>query len=72
MARGLDATLLHEIIDGFIAERVTLPSERLLAALACASGTDDVEWVRAAFEARFRAAGHETTLFDSMPFSGSG
>ena len=71
MTAWLEPALLHEIIDGFIAETVAVPSDRLLQALATGSGLDPLA-LRAAFEARFRASGHETALFDSMPFSGSG
>lgn len=67
----LDPALLDEIITAFIAGRVTVPSDRLLRALAAASGLGETE-LRVRFETRFRAEGHETALFDSMPFSGSG
>jgi hypothetical protein len=67
----LDPALLDEIIAGFIAEAPVAPSDRLVRALAEAAGQDDAT-VRAAFEARYRAAGHESALMGDMPFSGSG
>ena len=66
-----DRENLLEITDGFIAESVAVPSDRLLRALAAAAGMR-VEEVRALFEQRHRDAGHETQMFDPMPFSGAG
>jgi predicted DsbA family dithiol-disulfide isomerase len=67
----LDRESLLEIVDGFVAEKTAVPSERLLRALAAGAGLSAAE-VRAVFEERHRAAGHETQLFDDLPFSGAG
>jgi hypothetical protein len=67
----LDEQCLREIIDGFLAETRTVPSDALVRALAACCGTTEAA-VRSVFEQRARAQGAETSLFDSMPFSGSG
>ncbi len=67
----LDRESLLEIMDAFIGETVAVPSDRRVRALAESAGLP-TGGVRELFEERNRAAGHETQLFDAMPFSGSG
>lgn len=67
----LDPEDLNEIVDGLIKEPAIAPSDKLIRALAACCGTDAAA-VRAVFEQRFRAQGHETSLFYEMPSSGSG
>lgn len=67
----LDAQNLREIVDGFLSQARTAPSDALVRRLAACCGLDDAA-IRLRFEERSRELGAETSLFDSMPFSGSG
>ena len=67
----LDAQNLNEIVNGFLAGTTTIPSDRLVRALAACCRMDEAA-VRFMFEKRAREQGAETSLFDTMPFSGSG
>ena len=67
----LDEQDLREIADEFVAGTVAIPSDKPVRALGKACGVDDGK-VRSVFEERSRALGSETSLFDTMPFSGSG
>ena len=70
-AASLDEQDLREIANGFVTGTAAIPSDKLLRALGKACGLDD-DKVRLVFEERARALGSETSLFDTMPFSGSG
>jgi hypothetical protein len=70
-APALDPQSLREIVDGLLSETRTVPSDALVRRLAACCGMDEAA-VRRVFEDRSREQGAETSLFDAMPFSGSG
>jgi hypothetical protein len=67
----LDAQNLKEIVNGFLAGTTVIPSDKLVRALAACCRMDEAA-VRLMFDERAREQGAETSLFDTMLFSGSG